>query len=146
MHELLQDATVRLYALCAAILVLKMAFTGSATGIVRVRRGAYITPEDYAFMGKTPAPPDEAVERLRRVHLNDLESILPFLIIAFLYALSGPSFGVAATLFVLFTVARLLHTATYLAGLQPWRSIFFEVGQLSLVATAILLLVNLLAG
>ena len=143
MHELLQDATVRLYALCAAVLVLKMAFTGSATGIVRFLRGAYITPEDYAFMGKTPAAPDEAVERLRRVHLNDLESILPYLIIGFLYALSGPSYAVAATLFVLFTLARLLHTATYLAGLQPWRSIFFEVGQLSLVVTAILLLVNL---
>ncbi len=143
MHELLQDSTVHLYALCAAILVLKMAFTGSATGFVRLRRGAYITPEDYAFMGKEPAPPDETVERLRRVHLNDLECIVPFLIIGLPYALSGPSAAVASALFVIFTLARLLHTATYLASMQPWRSIFFEVGQISLVVMAILLLVNL---
>jgi uncharacterized MAPEG superfamily protein len=146
MHELLQDSTMRLYALCAAILVLKMAFTGSATGILRLRRGAYITPEDYSFMGKAPAPPDEAVERLRRVHQNDLENVLPFLIIGFLYALSGPAFGIAAALFVAFTAARLLHTATYVAEMQPWRSIFYEVGQISLVVTTILLLVNLVGA
>jgi uncharacterized MAPEG superfamily protein len=146
MHELLQDPTTRLYALCAAILVLKMAFTGSATGILRLRRGAYITPEDYAFMGKAATPPDAVVERLRRVHQNDLENILPFLIIALLYALSGPAFGLAAVLFVTFTVARLLHTAAYVAELQPWRSIFYEVGQISLVVTTILLLVNLLGS
>ena len=146
MHELLQDSTVRLYFLCAAILVLKMAFTGSATGVVRMRRGAYVTPEDYAFMGKHAAPPDEAVERLRRVHQNDLENIIPFLIIAFPYVLSGPSFRVAAGLLVVFTLARLLHTVTYLASMQPWRSIFYELGQISMVVTAILLLVNILAA
>jgi uncharacterized MAPEG superfamily protein len=144
MHELLQDPATRIYVLCAAILVLKMALTGSATGILRLRRGAYITPEDYAFMGKAAAPPDEAVERLRRVHQNDLENILPFLIIGLLYALSAPAFGLAAALFVAFTVARLLHTATYLAEMQPWRSICYEVGQISLVVMVILFLVNLL--
>lgn len=144
MDDLLHVSTVRFYALCAAILVLKMALTGTATGLVRMRRGAYVTAEDYRFMGKAPTPPDEAVERLRRVHLNDLENILPFLIVGFLYALSGPSFGLAATLFAIFTVARLLHTATYLAEMQPWRSIFYEVGQISLVVTAILLLINVL--
>jgi uncharacterized MAPEG superfamily protein len=78
------------------------------------------------------------------VHQNDLENILPFLIVALLYALSGPAFGLAAALFVTFTVARLLHTAAYVAEMQPWRSIFYEVGQISLVVTTILLLVNLL--
>ena len=146
MHELLQDPIVHVYAVCAAILVLKMAFTGSATGILRLRRGAYITSEDYTFLGKEPAPPDAGVERLRRVHLNDLESIPPFLIVAFLYALSGPSAGLATALIVAFTVARLLHTVTYLVEMQPWRTIFFEVGQIALVVTAILLLVNLFAG
>ncbi len=145
MHAILQNPTGHLYALCAAILVLKMAFTGSATGIVRIRRGAYITPEDYAFTGKTPGPPDETVERWRRAHQNDLENILPFLIIGFLYVLSGPSYGLAAFLFIIFTAARLLHTASYIAQLQPWRTISFEVGQITLIATTILLLVNCLA-
>ena len=146
MHELMQDSTVRLYVLCATILVLKMSFTGSATGIMRWRRGTYVTPEDYTFMGKKPAAPDETVERLRRVHQNDLENILPFLIIGLPYALSSPSSGIASGLFVIFTLARLLHTATYLAGMQPWRSIFFEAGHISLLVTTILLLVNLFTG
>ena len=146
MHELLQDSTVRMYLLCAAILVLKMSFTGSATGITRLRRGAYVTPEDYTFMGKQPVAADETVERLRRAHQNDLENILPFLIIGFPYALTSPSSSIASGLFVIFTLARLLHTATYLAGMQPWRSIVFEVGQISLVVTTILLLVNLCTG
>jgi uncharacterized MAPEG superfamily protein len=120
-----------------------MPVTGLGTAIIRIRRGAYITPEDYAFLGKTPTPPDETVERWRRAHRNDLESILPFLIVAFLYALSGPSFGIAATLLVTFTAARILHTVTYVTGLQPWRTIFFEVGQTSFTLTAVLLLVNL---
>ena len=146
MHELMQDSTVRLYALCAAILVLKMSFTGSATGIMRMRRGAYVTSEDYKFMGREAAAADETVERLRRAHQNDLENIPPFLIIGLLYALSNPSSGIASGLFVIFTLARLLHTATYLAGMQPWRSIFFEVGHISLLVTTILLLVNLFTG
>ncbi len=47
---------------------------------------------------------------------------------------------------MVFTVARLLHTVTYVAEMQPWRSIFYEVGQISLVVTTILLLVNLFGG
>jgi hypothetical protein len=35
---------------------------------------------------------------------------------------------------------------TYLASMQPWRSIFYELGQISMVVTAILLLVNILAA
>jgi hypothetical protein len=35
---------------------------------------------------------------------------------------------------------------TYLASLQPWRSIAFEVGQIALLAMTVLLVVNLFAG
>ena len=97
-------------------------------------------------MGRELTPPDETVERYRRVHQNDLENIPPFLILAHLYMLSGPSYGVAATLFIAFTAARIVHTVTYLAGLQPWRSIAFEAGQIALVVTAILLVINVCAG
>ena len=60
------------------------------------------------------------------------------------FGLQDSAFGLASVLFVVFTLARLLHTATYVAEMQPWRSIFYEVGQVSLVVTTILLLVNLL--
>jgi uncharacterized MAPEG superfamily protein len=146
MQELVHDPVFRVFAVCAAILVFKMALTGSITGMLRLRTGAYITPEDYKFMGREPTPPDDRVERYRRVHQNDLENIPPFLILAHLYMLSGPSYGVAATLFIAFTAARIVHTVTYLGSIQPWRSIAFEVGQIALVVTAILLVINVCTG
>jgi len=144
MNELLLEPTVRLFAICAGILALNMLLIGTACGILRVIRGVYITAEDYRFMGKEPKRPDETIERIRRAHQNSLEHIVPFFGVGLPYALSGASYHTAWWLFVSFTTARVLHTAAYVAGLQPWRSIFFEVANIALAVTAILLLVNLL--
>lgn len=133
MTELLADPVWSAYAVCAAVLVLKMWLTGTATGLLRVRRGVYATPEDYRLMGKDPAAPDETIERLRRAHHNDLENVLPFLGVGALYAATGPSATLAAWLFGIFTAARVLHTLVYALGLQPWRSIVFEVGNVALL-------------
>jgi uncharacterized MAPEG superfamily protein len=141
MSEPLLDPTMRLFTTCAAMLVLKMSLTGHATAVLRNLRGVFISPEDYRFRGKPPQPPDEQIERIRRAHRNDVESILPFLVIAFLAARSGAvSYAVAWWLFVPFTVARVLHTIVYAFGLQPWRSILFGIGDLILWATAAALL------
>lgn len=145
MHDLFNDPAFRLYSACAAILVIKMWITGNGTGLLRVIRKNYISGEDYTMVGSAPKPPDEQIERLRRAHQNDLENILPFLVIGFLYVLSGPSYSVARGLLVVFTISRVLHTIAYALGLQPWRTIIFEFGNVSLVATAVLLLVNLAA-
>lgn len=48
------DPTTRLYALCAAVLVLKMSLTGYVTAILRNVKGVFISPEDYAVRGKQP--------------------------------------------------------------------------------------------
>src|SRR5438132_10001604 len=141
MADPLHDPTLRLFLICASILVIKMLATGYVTAILRNVRGVFVSPEDYAFRGREPGPPDEQIERIRRAHRNDLESILPFLAIAFLAAISGAiGYRVAWWLFVPFTVARILHTAAYSLGLQPWRSIFFGIGDLSLFVTTALLL------
>jgi len=140
MTEVALQPAMQLYMLCAAILTLKMLLTGTAVGTLRVAKGVFITPEDYAFAGKTPAGADEQIERVRRAHQNDVENVLPFLVVGFLYALCGPSYRVAWWLFWTFTAARVLHTVTYSLGLQPWRTILFEVANLALVAITILLL------
>ena len=134
------DPTMRLFATCAAILVGKMLLTGYATTLLRWRTGYFVTAEDYAFLGRTPPPTDERVERVRRAHRNDLEEILPFLAVGFLFALTEPSYAVAWWLFVPFTAARVLHTVAYGFGIQPWRSIVFGVGDVALLATTALLL------
>ena len=145
MNEVFVDPTTRLFAVCASILVLKMSLTGHATAVLRNLKGVFVSAEDYAFRGKAPRPPDEQIERLRRAHRNDLESILPFLVVGLLAAKSGAlSYGVAWWLFVPYTVVRVLHTVVYGLGLQPWRSILFGIGDVALLATTVLLLITVI--
>lgn len=124
---------VHAYAIVAAVLVLKMLLTANLTGITRMVKGVFITSEDYRLVGKEPAGEDGFIERTRRIQRNDLENILPFLIIAPIFALlSGVSATTAYWLFGIFTVARILHTLAYLAALQPWRTLVFTAGDIVL--------------
>jgi len=143
MNALLADPVLRLFSACTAILAIKILVTANYTGILRTTRRTYATPEDYRFFGLDPATRvDEQIERIRRAHQNDLENILPFFAVGFLYALSGPSYSAAWWFFVTFTVARIAHTVVYIAGLQPWRTIAFAVAQIALYVMALTLLVR----
>jgi glutathione S-transferase len=145
MNALLADPSMRVFAICAAILVIKMLVTANLTGTLRTIRRVYATPEDYQFFGREPvATRDEQIERSRRAHQNDLENILPFFAIGFLYALTGPSYTVAWWLFVIFTVGRIAHTIVYMAGLQPWRTIAFAVAGIPLYLMTFITLASLL--
>lgn len=140
MEPLLEIPAVRLFAVCSLILVLKMMLTGSYTSYLRIRRRVYATPEDYEFQGLSASGgADEEVERVRRAHRNDLENVLPFFLVGFVYALSEPSLLAARIGFIGFTAARILHTIFYVRSMQPWRTIAFGVG-------ALLMLWMLLAG
>jgi prostaglandin-E synthase 1 len=128
-HELLASLPVRLYAICALLLVLKMMAVGVATSSIRLRRRVFASPEDYRFQGlDVSAQLDAEVERARRAHRNDLENVLPFLAVAPIYALAGPSDAGAWICFVGFTTARILHTIFYLTGAMPHRTVAFAVG------------------
>src|SRR5699024_5437392 len=98
----------------------------------RVFKGVYLTSEDYRFTGKQPAGEDEFIERTRRIHRNDLENILPFMVIGCIVAFTGVSVTTAAWLFGIFTAARVAHTLDYLASLQPWRTLIYEIGNVVL--------------
>ena len=62
--------------------------------------------------------------------MNDLENILPFLILAFIYVGINPSFSVAVLAFRVFTIARFLHTLVYAVFVipQPARALAFFAG------------------
>src|ERR1043165_8262854 len=103
----LDDPVVSLYVVVYLLLVLKMAAVGTYTSILRLGRNVYATPEDYALQGlarKTTV--DEDIERVRRAHRNDLENILPFFVIGFLFVLTGPSYTAAAVYLIGYLVAR----------------------------------------
>jgi len=129
MPHALGDPVVRLYVVVYLLLALKMAAVGSYTSVLRIRRKVYATPEDYALQGMAVRTTrDEDIERVRRAHQNDLENILPFFVVGFLYLLTGPSYAAAAIYLIGYLVARTLHSVFYIASLQPYRTIAFTLG------------------
>lgn len=134
MPNFMDNVAFRVYAVCTTILVFKMVTVALLTGRARIRLQAFITPED-ARLNKVAEcahePPE--IQRLHRLHQNDVENILPFFAVGLVYVLSGASPLGATAYFSTFTVARVLHTIFYLAKLQPWRSIVFTVGLLCMV-------------
>jgi len=133
-------AAFDVYAICAALLVLKMIAVGHYTGITRIRRKAYLNPEDArAFSGiesEAQASLEREipeVERGLRAHRNDLESTLPFLVIGLVYMQMGAPPALARVLFVAFTALRIVFSIFYVKGLQPWRSLSFTLAELCLL-------------
>lgn len=135
---------VRLFALVAVLLVVKMVAVANYTSYLRIRRRVYATPEDYTLQGLAPrGTVDADIERVRRAHQNDLENVLPFLILGLLYALTDPSMFTARLYFIGFLIARVFHSVFYIAGLQPHRTIAFTLGAAFSVAMMVSLLVAL---
>ncbi|NXA51332.1 MGST1 transferase, partial [Nothocercus julius] len=139
--QLIENEIFRAYATYATIVLLKMMLMSALTGYFRMRRKAFVNPEDVPF-GKTEAGKkylrtDPDVERVRRNHLNDLENIVPFFAIGLLYALSGPELSTALLHFRIFTGARILHTIAYLTPLpQPSRALTWAVGYVVTISMA----------
>jgi uncharacterized MAPEG superfamily protein len=134
---------MRLYALMAIILSLKMAAIGIVQGRARTAAKKFANPEDAKMFGATLVDQEvPGVVRGAKAWLNDLENIPIFLILALVYAIVGLS----PTLFILyctvFTIARILHTFFYLNAIQPWRTIAFSVGALAMFALIIHLFVG----
>lgn len=128
-----QHAAFDTYAICAAILVLKMIVVGHYTGVLRARRQAFLNPEDakaFAQKEEVAAAEDPDVDRGLRAHRNDLESTLPFLAFAWVYLAFDPPAAFASGLFVAFTALRVVFSYFYIAEIQPWRSISFLIGEL----------------
>ena len=77
---------------------------------------AFVNPEDIRpdkrkIIQPTTSDPD--VERVRRNHLNDIENIIPFVLIGFFYVASNPNPVAAVWHFRLFFFSRLVHTFAY---------------------------------
>lgn len=64
-----------------------------------------------------------------RAHRNDLENILPFFVIGFLYVLIDPTPALAVNLFRAVGIARIVHTIVYAVVVvpQPSRALAFFV-------------------
>lgn len=111
------------YCATASVLVLKMAAMSWLT-IYRLMKthSGFRSPEDARAGAFNPEPREgqldatEYVDRIRRIHQNDLENLLPFLCIGLVYVATGPSVTLAQTLFATYLVARLVHFYVYLTA------------------------------
>jgi uncharacterized MAPEG superfamily protein len=85
---------------------------------------------------------DSMTERTRRSHMNDLENIFPFALVAVAYMFASlpdilnPGTRVwneivGVIMLSWFTFSRILYTIFYALQLQPWRSFAFVSGNLT---------------
>lgn len=117
----------------SVLLALKMGAVAFITANERRKGKVVINPEDVGVNPGSHAGTEEAPGTLRakRAHLNDVENIPVFLVLALLFTLIGSSATEGWAYFGVYFVARTLHTIFYLRAMQPWRTAMFALGQLT---------------
>lgn len=137
----LHDPLFATYVIAATLMILKAVGMSWFT-VVRMmqEKGGFRSPEDLRKTPLNPAPdprqlePNERVERIRRIQMNDLENLPFFLVAGYLYILSEPSLLLARLLLYGYVASRLLHFAAYFTGqTHDVRATFWTVGSLILI-------------
>jgi glutathione S-transferase len=137
----LGDPLFATYAIAAAIMILK-AVSMSWLTVVRMigENGGFRSAEDIRATAMNPKPsaaqlePNERVERIRRIQLNDLESLPYFLVAGLLFVLTQPSLLLAQILLYGYVITRLLHFAAYLtAQTHDMRAMLWTPGSLIII-------------
>lgn len=145
MEELAQNAAFRWYALSVAVLTLKMMAQAVYTGAARRRLKAYVNPEDAKMVRARESEREHPeIERIHRAFRNDFENVLPYFAVGLVFVVLGAGPMEAAAYFGVFTAARLVHTATYIRAMQPWRSIAYTAGLLSTLGMSVQIIVKAL--
>lgn len=141
------------YAIAAGLMVLK-AVAMSWLTVVRMmqEKGGYRAPEDLKKTPLNPDPdpsqllPNERVERIRRIQMNDLENLPFFFVAGFLFVASAPPLILAQGLLYGYVVSRLAHFAAYLsAQTHDMRATFWTIGSLIIVFMTVWALVKAIA-
>ncbi len=150
----LQGPVFATYVIAATIMILKAVAMSWLTVVQMMRANAgFRAPEDMRKTPLNPNPnpdqtkPNESVDRIRRIHLNDLENIPFFLAAGFLWVLTQPSLLEAQIVFYTYVVTRLLHFLAYLsARSHDVRAMLWTPGSLLIIYMAVRTLMAALAG
>lgn len=137
----LQNPLFATYVIAATLMILKVAAMAWLTVLRMMQaKGGFRSPEDLRKTPLNPEPdpaqlaPDERVERIRRIMMNDLENVPFFLVAGFLYILTQPSLLLAQWLLYGYVVSRLLHFIAYFTGqIHDIRAACWTVGSLILI-------------
>jgi glutathione S-transferase len=136
-----QNPVFATYMIAATLMILK-AVSMSWLTVVRMMqvKGGFRSPEDLRATPLNPHPspkqlePDERVERIRRIQLNDLENLPYFLVAGFLFVLTDPSLVLARWLLFGYVGLRLLHFVAYVtARTHDTRAVLWTLGSAILI-------------
>jgi glutathione S-transferase len=149
----LNNPLVATYAVAASLMIFKaVAMSWLTVARMMQVKGGFRSPEDVRKTPLNPAPdpkqlaPDERVERIRRIHLNDLENLPFFLVAGLLFVLAKPPLLAAQALLYGYVVSRLAHFLAYLtAQTHDLRATLWTIGSLILIAMTAWALVGALA-
>src|SRR5258706_9522805 len=139
-----QNPVFATYAVAATLMILKTVAMSWLT-VVRMMqaKGGFRAPEDLRKTPFNPAPdpaqlaPNEPVERVRRIQMNDLENVPFFLAAGLLFVLTEPSLLLAQWLFYGYVATRLAHFAAYItAQTHEVRAALWTPGSLILIYMA----------
>jgi glutathione S-transferase len=137
------------YVIAAAIMLLK-GIAMSWLTVVRMMqvKGGFRAPEDIRRTALNPQPdaaqlaPNERVERIRRIQMNDLENLPYFFVAGLLYVFSMPDPTVAKWVLYGYVATRLAHFLAYLtARTHDLRATLWTPGSLILIYMAVMGLV-----
>lgn len=136
-----QNPLLTTYVIAASVMILKAVMMSWLT-VARMMqvRGGFRSPEDIKKTMLNPNPsadqlaPNEYVDRIRRIQLNDLENLPFFLVAGFLFILTEPPAMLAQWLLYGYVISRLLHFAAYFtARTHDTRATLWTVGSLILI-------------
>jgi glutathione S-transferase len=137
----LQNPVFATYVIAATIMILKVVSMSWLTVFRMMQANAgFRSPEDLRKTPLNPEPdpkqlaPNEHVERIRRIQLNDLENVPFFLAAGFLFVLTDPSLMAARVLLYGYVVSRFLHFGAYFtAQTHDMRATFWTIGSVILI-------------
>jgi len=150
----LQNPVFATYAIAASLMILKAVAMSWLTVVRMVRaNGGFRSPEDLRKTPLNPQPnpqqlePNEQVERVRRIQMNDLENLPFFLAAGFLFLFTDPSLTVARWLFYGYVATRLAHFAAYMtAQAHDVRAALWTPGSLILIYMSVRVLIAALGS
>jgi uncharacterized MAPEG superfamily protein len=137
------------YAVSVVALGLNLVGLANATAFTRNKAAEVINPEDLKLNQKAAVVYDggnDQTARYRRAHRNALENTPVFMITALVLTLMGASATVGAALFYPYVAFRILHSVSYVKGVQPFRTITFVLALLIQAAVLGLIVYNTFAG
>jgi len=146
----LRNPVFTTYVIAASIMILK-GISMSWLTVLRMLQvsGGFRSPEDIRRTRLNPRPdpaqlaPNEQVERVRRIQMNDLENLPYFLSAGLLYVFTEPQPWVAQCLFYGYVLTRLAHFAAYFtAQTHDLRAALWTPGSLILVYMSVMALLT----